>query len=89
MHTKRHNKAVKRRLLKVHPEWKGRIWFFEETVTVRGIGNVWGTRCDVDDYACPEKEARWLLEAFSDLVAKKRIITIEKQCEQIAALGVR
>jgi hypothetical protein len=44
MPTPEHNAAVKRILLKAHPDWRGRIWFFKNSVTVRGIANVWGGR---------------------------------------------
>ena len=32
--------SIQAHLLAAHPEWRGRIWIFKESVTVRGIGNV-------------------------------------------------
>jgi hypothetical protein len=56
--------ALRDVLLAARPEWDGRIWIYKQSVTVRGIGNVW-LRCD----ELSAKDADNVLSIFDELVA--------------------
>jgi hypothetical protein len=66
--TPEHNKKLREILLSKRPDWKGKLWIYPESVSVRGIGVVYGTRwwADRQNGFTPEKEAAELIPEFED-----------------------
>jgi len=51
-------------LLNAHPEWRGKIWIYKDSVTVRGVGSVFPRYPEIP----VQEQAKHLLFYFDDLI---------------------
>ncbi len=41
---------LRKEIIKLRPDWRGKIWFHKDSITIRGVFNFWGVWLEDDDY---------------------------------------
>jgi hypothetical protein len=68
MPVEEHKRQLRQLILARFPQFAGRIWINKQSVTIRGVGNVWPINPEIT----PETDAEHIIEIFEELMEPPR-----------------